>query len=119
MVEKGKPPENGVAGETGIPATFSPWPNQIDDLGSEVLREAVERIEAPLDAADLELLDRLRTLLEVELSPEAYGKALKLLERLRNVAGSRHNLAMDVSLRVVPELPWKDGDLRDFLEATL
>ena len=61
MVETGKPPENGEARETGIPATFLPWPNEIDDLGSEVLREAVERIEAPLEAADLELLDRLQS----------------------------------------------------------
>ena len=79
----------------------------------------MERIEAPLEAADLELLVRLRNLLEVELSPEAYVKVLKLLERLRNVAGSRHNLVMDVSLRFVPELPWTGSPLRGFLEATL
>ena len=67
----------------------------MDHLGFEVLREAVDRIGAPLDAADLELLDRLRTLLEAELSPEACGKVLQLLERLRSVAGARHTLVID------------------------
>ena len=122
MVETGKPPENGVAREAGIPNAFSPWPSPmdgIDTMGFEILREAVERIEAPLDAAEHELMDRLRNLLEAELSQKAYDKALELVERLGSVAGSRHELVMDLSLRIVPELPWKNPSLRDFLEAAL
>ena len=122
MTVEPTPPEDSVARETGIPATFKPWPNQvdgIDELASEVLREAAERIETPLDIAELELEDLLRNLLEAELSEKACGKALELVEMLRGVAGSRHNLVMDLSLRIVPALPGRDGDLRDFLEATL
>ena len=67
----------------------------MDHLGFEVLREAMDRTGAPLDAADLELVDRLRTLLKAELSQEANDKAVVLLERLRSVAWARQNLVAD------------------------